>query len=165
MTTCKGGQAPPSRTPPGGALAYRHPGISQSGQTLIMFAITMTFVFLSLIALVGDADTLMVRYNQVNSEALLGAQAGATAIDENAFYQGQHRLDPVLAVQRCQSIALSGGTPQTHRVTCTFNPPNTVTATVSQDVTLPIPLFMTTATVRSSRTGQAVFGGLQVVGP
>src|SRR5262249_31455571 len=114
----------------------------QSGQTLIMFAVTMTFVFLALVALVGDADTLMVRYNQVNSEALLGAQAGATAIDEAAFYQGEHKLDPVLAKQRCESIALPGGSAQTHTVTCTFNPPNTVTATVSMDVTLPIPLFM-----------------------
>jgi len=131
-----------------------------------MFAITMTFMFLSLIALVGDADTLMVRYNQVNSEALLGAQAGATAIDEGAFYRGDHRLDPALAKQRCESIPLAGGTPQTHQVHCNFNDPNTVTATVSWDVSLPIPLFAsTTATVRSTRTGQAVFGGLQVVGP
>ncbi len=140
-------------------------GAPQSGQTLIMFAITMTFVFLSLIALVGDADTLMVRYNQVDSEALLGAQAGASAIDEAAFYRGQHRLDPVAAVDRCQSIPLSGGTPQTHRVACTFVAPNRVTATVSEDVTLPIPLFMTTATVRATRSGEAVFGGQQVVGP
>ena len=42
----------------------------QAGQTLIMFAITMTFMFLALIALVGDSDVLMVRYSQVNSEAL-----------------------------------------------------------------------------------------------
>ena len=138
---------------------------AQSGQTLIMFAITMTFMFLGLIALVGDADTLMVRYNQVNAEALLGAQSGATAIDENAFYQGVHRLDPALAVDRCQRIVLPGGDTATHHVKCTFNAPNTVTATVSEDVRLPIPLFMTTATVRSSRTGQAVFGGQQVVGP
>jgi hypothetical protein len=109
----------------------------------------------------------MVRYNQVNSEALLGAQAGATAIDVDAFYRGEHHLKPDAAVQRCESIPLAGGTPQTHRVTCTFNPPNTVTATVSQDVDLPIPLFppLRTVTVRASRTGQAVFGGAQVVGP
>ena len=140
---------------------------AQSGQTLIMFAIMMTFVFLSLIALVGDADTLMVRYNEVNSEALLGAQAGATAIDEGAFYQGVHQLEPGLAVQRCQSIALSGSNAPTHKVTCTFNagPPTTVTATVSQDVALPVPLFMATATVRASHTGQPVFGGRTVVGP
>jgi hypothetical protein len=134
---------------------------AQAGQTLIMFAITMTFMFLGLIALVGDADTLMVRYNQVNAEALLGAQSGATAIDVDAFYQGKHQLNPKEAKQRCESIALPGGNTATHHVNCFPNPnqPNTVTATVSMDVTLPIPLFMRTATVRSSRTGQAVFGG------
>ena len=132
---------------------------AQSGQTLIMFAITMTFMFLALVALVGDADTLMVRYNQVNSEALLGAQAGATAIDVQAFYNGSHVLDKQGAVDRCQSIPLSGGTPATHKITCPLPLGNTVTATVTWDVSLPIPLFGQTVTVRSTRTGQAVFGG------
>jgi hypothetical protein len=133
----------------------------QSGQTLIMFAITMTFLFLSLIALVGDADTLMVRYNRVNAEALLGAQAGASAVDQGAFYQGQHQLDPVQAQQRCESIHLAGNA----TISCPQPAAgsNTVTATVSEVVALPIPLFMTTATVRSTRTGQAVFGGAQAL--
>jgi hypothetical protein len=131
----------------------------QSGQTLIMFAITMTFMFLALVALVGDADTLMVRYNQVNSEALLGAQAGATAVDEGQFYNGVHVLDRTAAVDRCEKIPLSGGTPATHQIHCPPPAGNMVTATVTWDVSLPIPLFGTTVTVRSTRTGQAVFGG------
>lgn len=139
------------------------PGGAQSGQTLIMFAITMTFLFLALIALVGDADTLMVRYNQVNAEALLGAQTGATAINEQGFYQGVHELDPTLAQQRCESVPLRGGTAGTHQIHCRMASANSVTATVTWDVSLPIPLFMTTATVRSERTGQAVFGGAQAL--
>jgi hypothetical protein len=123
-----------------------------------MFAITMTFLFLGLVALVGDADTLMVRYSQVNSEALLGAQSGATAIDVNAFYVGTHKLDPQLAQSRCESIALPGGNAATHNVSCAMAGQNAVTATVYMDVTLPIPLFMTTARVQSVRTAQAVFG-------
>ena len=136
----------------------------QSGQTLIMFAITMTLMFLALIALVGDADTLMVRYNQVNSEALLGAQAGASAVDEAAFYQGQHLLDPALARAACESTAIPKGSTADHRVTC--QPAgNTVTATVEMTVRLPVPIFQQTAKVRATRTAQAVFGGQQVVGP
>ena len=136
----------------------------QSGQTLIMFAITMTFMFLSLIALVGDADVLMVRYNQVDSEALLGAQAGATAINENdIYYSGSYHLDQGAAQARCQSTA--GGNTATHHVNCTLPAPDMVTAEVSADVALPIPLFMTRATVRATRTGRAVFGGQQVVVP
>ena len=130
-----------------------------------MFAIMMTFVFLSLIALVGDADVLMVRYNQVDSEALLGAQTGAAQIDEVQFYAGVHRLDQVQAKRQCELTLLSGGTPQTHQVHCQPIGTNRVSATVSWDVTLPIPLFMTTATVQATRTAQAVFGGQQVVGP
>ena len=138
----------------------------QSGQTLIMFAITMTFVFLSLIALVGDADTLMVRYNQVNSEALLGAQTGATDVWVPGLYQAApvYQLDPN-AYQVCQSIHLSGGTPSTHQIQCKPSGPDSVTATVTWQVALPIPLFMTTATVSATRTGQAVFGGQQVTAP
>jgi hypothetical protein len=141
------------------------PGRGQSGQTLIMFAITMTFMFLSLIALVGDADVLMVRYNQVNSEALLGAQAGATEINRQSLYQGVYELDPQAGPQ-CEAIA--GGNTATHHAKCTAFPPlhpNTVTAEVSEDVDLPIPLFMTRATVKATRTGRAVFGGQQVVVP
>jgi hypothetical protein len=148
----------------------RCPGRAQSGQTLIMFAITMTFMFLSLIALVGDADVLMVRYNQVDSEALLGAQAGATAINRDALYAGTYELDtgngPGGVQDRCQTAA--GGNTATHHVLCDPEPqlnPNTVTVTVSEDVDLPVPLFMARATVRATRTGRPVFGGQQVVVP
>jgi hypothetical protein len=152
--------------PPTPTLPRKAGGRGQSGQTLIMFAITMTFIFLSLIALVGDADTLMVRYNQVNSEALLAAQTGATDVWVPGLYQQPapvYQLDPN-AWQVCQSIKTTGGTRAIHHVTCTQTP-NTVTATVSWQVTLPIPLFMTSATVSATRTGQAVFGGRQVTSP
>jgi hypothetical protein len=141
-------------------------GRDQRGQTLIMFAITMLFVFLSLIALVGDADTLMVRYNQVNSEALLGAQTGATDVYVQGLYQQPpvYQLDPGAAAM-CESIHLAGGDPTTHRIRCVPAGPNAVTATVTWQVDLPIPLFMPSATVSATRTGQAVFGGRQAVAP
>lgn len=141
----------------------------QSGQTLIMFAITMTFLFLSLIALVGDADVLMVRYNQVNSEALLGAQAGATAVDTGALYDPvpkyQLKQDPPDdAKSRCESVPLTGGVPGTHSISCTATA-TTVTATVTWAVSLPVPLFVqNTVTVKATRTGQAVFGGATPTG-
>jgi hypothetical protein len=120
-----------------------------------MFAITMTFVFLALVALVGDADTLMVHYDQASVTALLGAQAGASAVDVNAIYQGRYQLDQSLAKTRCEAIAH----PSPVKIQCAVGPaPDTVIATASEVVSLPIPLIMTTATVRSSHTGQAVFG-------
>jgi len=129
-----------------------------------MFAITMTFMFLALIALVGDADVLMVRYSQVNSEALLGAQSGATAIDEGQFYQGNRVLDPIEAPKRCQAAALSPGGPPTAASCRVDTATNTVIADVSQQVTLPIPLFTITApTVRATRSARPVFGNQQIV--
>ena len=103
----------------------------QSGQTLIMFAITMTFIFLSLIALVGDADTLMVRYNQVNAEALLGAQTGATDVFVAGLYQQPpvYQLDPG-AQQLCESTHLVGGDTGTHQIHCQMSGTNAVVATL-----------------------------------
>jgi len=135
----------------------------QSGQTLIMFAITMTFIFLSLIALVGDADTLMVRYNEVNAEALLAAQTGATDVDVAGLYLPQPRYQLAGdAAAQCEGVPTSSRTPMTIQCTQTAN---TVTATVTATVSLPIPLFMTSANVKATRTGQAVFGGQQAVNP
>jgi hypothetical protein len=136
---------------------------TQSGQTLIMFALAMTFMFLGLIALVGDADTLMVHYSKVDSAALLGVQAGATAIDEAQFYSGTRALctDPntcsgsQLATTRCRTAAAQL---PSYQVTCTANG-NQVTAVVSETVRLPVPIWWANATVSVTRTGQAVFGG------
>jgi hypothetical protein len=133
---------------------------TQSGQTLIMFALAMTFVFMGLIALVGDADTLMVRYNEVNSAALRGAQAGASDVDLAAFYKGVHQLDAGTVQSVCQTAAEQGN-PQL-RATCplpTAAAPDTVTATVTEQVSLPIPLFATQVQVKATRQGRAVFGG------
>jgi hypothetical protein len=142
-------------------------GRGQRGQTLIMFAITMTFVFLSLIALVGDADTLMVRYNEANALALLAAQTGAEDIDVNALYDPngpryQLATGPDGATAQCQNVPRFSNVP---RPQCQLSGATGVTATVSWQVSLPIPLFMTTATVKATRTAQAVFGGAQSVTP
>lgn len=143
-------------------------GRGQRGQTLIMFAITMTFIFLSLIALVGDADTLMVRYNEVNAQALLAAQSGASDVDVQALYTPPpngpvYQLQNPGAADVCQSIKLVD--PANEQVQCKLTAANAVSATVSWQVTLPIPLFMTSATVRATRQAQAVFGGQQAVIP
>ncbi len=136
----------------------------QSGQTLIMFAITMTFMFLALIALVGDADVLMVRYSQVTSEALIGVQAGATAVNEAAVYEGRQELDLDQAKSKCEAAAVPRPVPGRHQASCTAQG-TTVTATVFEEVSLPIPLFVPTARVQVQRTGQAVFGGVTPVAP
>jgi hypothetical protein len=131
---------------------------AQSGQTLIMFALAMTFVFMGLIALVADADTLMVRYNEVNAAALRGAQAGASDVDLAAFYSGKRQLNVQTVQGVCQNAAVFNNQ-QLHATCAPPNPPDTVTATVTEQVSLPIPLFATQVQVKATRQGRAVFGG------
>lgn len=131
----------------------------QSGQTLVMFAVTMSFLFLGLIALVGDADLMMVEYGRVNAAALIGVQAGTSAVNLDDFYKGTRSLDGGLAKARCEqaaqaALAAYGGG------SANCNPQGLqVTATVSKQVNLPIPLFGPGATVQATRSGRAVFGG------
>ena len=125
-----------------------------------MFAVSLTFLFLGLIALVGDADLMMVEYSRVNAAALIGVQAGTTAVDLDEFYQGRRALDVGASAARCKQAAeaalaaYGGGT-----ANCV--PQGTqVTATVSKAVNLPIPLLGTGgASVSVTRSGRAVFGG------
>ena len=82
-----------------------------------------------------------------------GAQPDVDARDEG-------RRDLTAAISRCQSVVPSSAS---HSISCALSAPNAVTATVTWQVPLPVPLFMTSATVRSTRTGQAVFGGQQAL--
>jgi hypothetical protein len=128
----------------------------QSGQTLIMFALTLSLVFVGLLALVGDSAVLLYQYNKANAAALLGVQAGASAVDLNAFYQsGARTLDAGTAETECRQTAeqASGGT-----ATCTVQG-NQVTAQVDTTVGVPVPVFGASFNVQVTQTGQAVFGG------
>jgi hypothetical protein len=133
----------------------------QSGQTLVVFTITMLFVFVGLVVLIGDAEVLMARYERASLTALIAAQTGASQVDLAALYNPAgaiFRLDPTAAQQQCQQAVrqqLPGAA-----VSCQVPPPyEEVTATVTDPVSLPIPLFAPSVTVTVSRTAEAVFGG------
>jgi len=129
----------------------------QSGQTLVMFALTLAFAFVGLIALVGDAAVMLYQYNQANSAALLGAQAGAAAVDLDAFYQGSLTLDAGAAKDSCEKTAeqFPGVT-----ASCDVTPDRRhVTASVTKTVSMPVPIWGTAFTFQVTRTGEAVFGG------
>jgi len=128
----------------------------QSGQTLIMFALTLAFAFVGLIALVGDAAVMLYQYNQANSAALLGVQAGAADVDLNGLYLGQRTLDVGAAQADCRSAAeqIPGTT-----ATCQVTNGTQVTANVTKTVSLPVPIWGASFTFQITRRGQAVFGG------
>ena len=129
----------------------------QSGQTLIVFALMMAFVFLGLLGLVGNADVLMFQYDQASSEALVGAQAGASEVDLQLLYSSNVRtLDTAAAESTCRSSAEQDGSTT---AVCTATG-NTVTATVTRQVRLPIPVVPVSTTVTAKHTARAIFGGI-----
>jgi hypothetical protein len=131
----------------------------QAGQTLVIFAVTLVFFFTGMLALVADLGTLFVAYNRLDGAALLASQAGASAIDQAAFYGGRLRLDPALASRRCdESLAAAelGGT-------CSADA-GSVTAEVDQVVDLPVPLLGLRAPVHVRHRARPAFGGTVTAG-
>lgn len=132
-------------------------GGARSGQTLIVFALMMAFVFLGLLALVGNSAVLMYGYEQASAEALVGAQAGASDVDLQQLYRFNVRALAADAATECQAAATQE--PGTS-ASCTVSGGNRVTAVVTKQVRLPIPLVPVDATVTARHSAQAVFGGI-----
>jgi len=126
----------------------------QAGQTLVIFALVLAFSLVGMLALVVDLGTLFVAYNRVDDAALLAIQAGASAIDQGSFYTGSLRLDPQAAEQRCRDTLAAARL----QGRCTADV-RSITADVSQVVTLPVPLLGVRAPIHVSRTAQPAFGG------
>ncbi len=126
----------------------------ESGQTLVMFAFVLALVLVVLLALVVDLAAVVTDYDQAALAATLGAQAGATAVDQDTYYKTGHRqLLPSTATQLCRQAA-NWSTPPT----CTVSG-DTVTVTVRDSVGLPLTLFGSTAPIAVTRQATGVFGG------
>ncbi|HZU15526.1 MAG TPA: hypothetical protein VFD01_02820 [Candidatus Dormibacteraeota bacterium] len=120
----------------------------------MIFALVLGLLFTGMFALVADLGALFVAYDRLDQDALLAAQAGASAIDQTAFYQGRLRLDPTLAEQRCAGLLAEA------RVVgaCTVEA-GSVTAEVRASVPLPVSLFGLSAPVHVRHTASPAFGG------
>jgi hypothetical protein len=128
----------------------------QSGQTLVMFAVVLALLFTALLALVANVAVLLDRYNQDGLVALLGAQAGASAVDDDEYYRtGSHVLREGTAVSRCRAAA---GQATNVRVDCRVDG-DRVRVTVSEIVALPVTLGQPAVTVSVTREARGVFGG------
>ncbi len=137
----------------------------QAGQTLIVFTLMMAFVVLGMLALVCDLAVVMVHYNHASMAAEVGVQSslalasdGSTAIDPKQFYE-HHQLGynvGQLAVQCEAAIRQLQPSLSPH---CTFDPgTHTLAAQVSEDVTLPVPLWGSTMHLNVTREGRTVHG-------
>jgi hypothetical protein len=128
---------------------------TQRGQTLVIFTIVTAFMLLATMALVGNTQVLFVNANRADAAALLAAQAGASGISEEALRQSNMvELDPAVAVPRCE---LAGA----QTASCQAVGTNAITATVTVQVRMPIPLWSFFETVRATRTARPAYGGAQ----
>jgi hypothetical protein len=127
----------------------------QSGQTLVVFALTLALFFTGMVALVADLGAVFIAYNRVDAAALLAVQAGASAIDASAFYAGSVRLDEAEAERRCQESLVIAGVSGN----CSAAGGRLIRAEARQLVRLPLPLPGLQAPVRVLRTAQPAFGG------
>ncbi|MBO0746210.1 MAG: hypothetical protein J2P43_14415 [Candidatus Dormibacteraeota bacterium] len=126
----------------------------QSGQTLVMFALVLAFVLVAVLALVVDLAAVVNDYDRAALAATLGAQAGATAVDEDTYYRTGHRqLLPSTARELCRQAA-NWSTPPT----CTVSG-DTVTVTIRDSVALPLTVFGQSVPIAATRQATGVFGG------
>lgn len=128
---------------------------SESGQTLVMFALVMLLVLVSVLALVVDLAAVVTDYDRAALAATVGAQAGASAVDASAYYQtGRRQLLPGAASTLCQDAANLPQDPPTCAVSG-----DTITVTVRESVPLPLTLFGASVPISVTRQATGVFGG------
>ena len=128
----------------------------RGGQTLVVLTIVCAFLLLGIIALVGNTQVLFVNADRADGAALLAAQAGASAINTDALYSNTVVLNADQARQRCETAARQ--VPFVVGVQCNVSG-NVVTANVTEQVPLPIPLLTVSETLRATRTARPAFGG------
>jgi hypothetical protein len=159
--------------------------LKQKGQTLVMFALVMALFMTFLIIVTIDLQFLSVTLNRADNAALLGAQAGATAVDPGSIYSAQ--LGSSIALKNVPTTTLTsnpsgqtdsaqyrcydaikriviGGATFDPATSCTLSNGNTtVTVHVIVDLRLPIGVPGYPAVLKISpyadRTARAAFGG------
>jgi hypothetical protein len=131
-----------------------------AGQTLVMFAIVLAFLLVGLLALTADLGALFTAYTRADNVALLAAQAGASQIDQNAFYNGQIILDSTEAPKHCHDAVVAGRLPQSaFSSNCMLDATKTaMTVDIKFNAQLPLPLPGTSAPIHVTETAQTVYG-------
>lgn len=137
-------------------LVGRAPRRSGSGQTLVIFAVVLAFLLIGMLSLIADLGAVFTAYTRADNVALLAAQAGASAIDQNAYYNGNLQLNQGDAANRCQTVLDSSGLPL-QRPGCSATPQE-VTADVQFSAPLPLPLPGASAPIHVVRTAAGVYG-------
>lgn len=129
----------------------------QDGQTLVIFAVVLALMLIGMLGLIADVGAVFTSYTQADDVALLGAQAGASAIDQNAFYNGQIVLDQNAARTACESIIFAAQGVDKSSSSCTATATQ-MTVNVVMAVNLPLPMFGLVPPIHVTRTAHSVYG-------
>ena len=146
-------------------LRRRPKRAGERGQILVMFAFSMLFLIIGMIAVAVDLSQLYEARVRLQNAAEQASTAGASQVNYVAAESGQASLLPSFA-SACSGAgdAFSGVVGST---TCT-NPEGTdeviATVTVRAPVAMPLPILGGTFTITATFTAAPVVGGLIPVG-
>jgi Flp pilus assembly protein TadG len=146
-------------------LRRRTTRVGERGQILVMFAFSMLFLIVGMIAVAVDLSQLYQARVRLQNAAEQASTAGASQVNYVAAESGQASLLPSFA-SACSSAgdAFSGVAEST---TCT-NPEGTdeviATVTIRAPVAMPLPILGGTFTITATFTAAPVVGGLTPVG-
>ncbi|MGA3183862.1 MAG: pilus assembly protein TadG-related protein [Candidatus Dormibacteria bacterium] len=146
-------------------LSRRQSRIREHGQILVMFAFSMLFLIVGMIAVAVDLSQLYEAHVRAQDAAEQAAAAGASQVDYVAAESSVASLLPSFAsVCSGAGDAFSGVVGST---TCT-SPEGTddvvASVTVRASVALPLPFLGGTFTIATTSTAAPVVGGLAPVG-
>ncbi len=146
-------------------LSNRRGRAGQRGQILVMFAFSMLFLIIGMIAVAVDLSQLYEARVRLQNAAEQAATAGASQVDYVAAESGDASLLPAFA-SACSSAGdtFSGVVGST---SCT-SPEGTdevvATVTIQASVAMPLPILGGTFTITTTFTSAPVVGGLTPVG-
>ena len=137
----------------------------ERGQILVMFAFSMLFLIIGMVAVAVDLSQLYEARVRLQNAAEQASAAGASQVNYVAAESGQASLLPSFASAfRSAGDASSGMAGST---TCT-NPEGTdeviATVTIQAPVAMPLPILGGTFTITATFTAAPVVGGLIPVG-
>jgi Flp pilus assembly protein TadG len=146
-------------------LSDRRMRAGERGQILVMFAFSMLFLILGMIAVAVDLSQLYEVRVRLQDAAEQAATAGASQVNYVAAESGDASLLPSFAsVCKSAGDAFSGVAGST---TCT-SPEGTdevvATVTIQASVAMPLPILGEAFTITTTSTSAPVVGGLTPVG-
>ena len=131
----------------------------QQGQVAVMFALVFALVLGGLVGVVGDVVLLYDAAGRYDNGALVGAQAGASQVDESLLRQGRVTLDRGRAEAVCAEAASVTSGLAAPDVSCAVSADGvSITAHVTHRVPLIFAAYGPSYSISREHTGEVAIG-------